>query len=127
MWKLYFWIYGILTIIGLLVMIPMISSLNFVSYLGIVEGILLILATYEFIYKKVLLAPNIWRVIFFILIAWWTLQILVALLNITSLNFLLTNVSGSTDGLRVGIFSIIFSIPAMIAMYRISKGKFLTK
>ena len=40
-WKIYFWIYAILSLIGVIALIPSLPSFNFASWEGTAESILL--------------------------------------------------------------------------------------
>ncbi len=107
-----------MTAIGIIALIPALSSLNFASYEGLIEGIVLTIATYSYVYNKKIFPTIAWKCIFVYLLILWALQILVKIVPIDFLSFIETNIY---NGLGPIIFSIVLSIPAIIAMYRLGK------
>lgn len=122
-WKIYFWIYAILSLIGVIALIPSLPSFNFASWEGTAESILLIIATYTYVYKKTIL-PNIWKVVFFLMLAIWIIQILFYANIIPALTPYLkifeTSISQGFEGVA---FSILISVPAFYAVYKLGFGK----
>jgi len=122
-WKIYFWIYAVLSAIGLLVLLPQLSTFNFATYEGLLESILLVIGTYTFIYKKHII-PNIWKIIFFLMLIVWAIQLIYysnAIPSITPyLRFFETSIS---QGYGTVVFTMIISIPAIFAVYKLGFSK----
>jgi hypothetical protein len=119
-WKIYFWIYLIICCLGLIALIPLLSKPTFELFEGAVENIILVLALWSYTYSKKVFKPMIWKIMFTVIVVDWALQLVVILTKVPFLNFF-----HSDFALDAIIFSIVFSIPCMIAMYRLGKGHFL--
>jgi hypothetical protein len=118
-WRIYFYAYSLLTIIGVIFVAPSMTSLNLADYGSIIEGIILMIATGSYIYGKKIFPATVWRIIFTYLLILWTLQTLVSVVPIEFLNIIETSLN---TGLGLALFSIALGAPAMLAMYRLGKG-----
>ncbi len=120
-WKIYAWIYVVITVVGFLFLIPAISSWNFASWEGIIEGILLAIGVFVFAYKKQMFNKAAWKFIFIAILLVWVADIIFYVANIQFLRFL--EVNAFEHGVGEVLFSIIVSIPALVAIYKLSFQK----
>lgn len=124
MWKSYYYIYLILTVLGMFILLPQLSSLNFAGWESIIESILLVLGTYSFVYKRSMFSKKIWASTFIVLLIIWFLQLIFyanSFPTITPmLSFLKTSYPQNYGELA---FSIFLSIPALVAIYKIGFNK----
>ncbi len=119
-WKIYFWIYLLISLGGLILVIPHLFEPSFELYEGTIENIILVLGTWSYAYNKNIFHSAIWKYAFTIILIIWLLQLFVA---VTGIEFLFFTKSNFLSGQI--IFSIAISVPALIAIYRLGKGKFL--
>ena len=83
-WKIYTWIYVVITAVGFLFLIPGIGSWNFASWEVIIESILLTIGVFVFTYKKQLFNRAAWKFIFIATSLVWIAQIIFYATNIQS-------------------------------------------
>ncbi len=119
-WKIYFWVYTIISAFGLIILIPLLSKPNFENAEGTIENIILILGTLSYVYNKNIFKPVVWKTIFVLISIIWFLQIFASITTFEYLNFMHSDYS-----LEAIIFSMIISLPALIAIYRLGKANFL--
>jgi hypothetical protein len=124
MWlKVYFWIYTILTVLGVLVYLPHLFTFNFATWEGLLESAALITGTYVYVYKKHVIT-NVWKPIFFLMLSVCIIQLLLYSNVIPSLTpylkFLETSIEQDFGTL---IITIILSLPAYYAIYRLAFQK----
>ncbi len=124
-WKIYLWIYGIISVVGFFLSLPLLATFNFSSYMGIVENILFLIATYAYVYNKKVFTPLVWKVILILSLLSTILQIIALFVPSGSilLKFMEQNVSNDIGSI---IFTIIFTIPSLIAAYRLGWKKKLS-
>ena len=120
-WKIYTWIYVVITAVGFLFLIPGIGSWNFASWEVIIESILLTIGVFVFTYKKQLFNKVAWKFIFIAILLVWVADIIFYVANTQFLSFL--NVNAFEHGVGEVLFSIVISIPALIAIYKIGFPK----
>ena len=120
-WKIYAWIIVVITAVGFLFLIPGIGSLNFASWEGIIESILLAIGAFVFAYKKQLFNKAAWKFIFIAILLVWVADIIFYITNIQFLSFL--KVNAFEHGVGEVLFSIVIGIPALIAIYKMGFPK----
>lgn len=122
MWKIYFWVYAVISVIGIVVSIPLLPSFNLPSYIGLLENVLFTIATYAYVYNRKVFTPIIWRFILVISVFTTLLQTIALFVPATSdaLSFIEQNASDSKGAF---IFTIIFIIPSLVAAYRLGWKK----
>lgn len=76
LWKIYFWVYLVLSIIGLFSLLPQLSLFNFASWEGLAESVLLVIGTYAFVYNKSIFPNAAWKVIFSLISLVWIAQLI---------------------------------------------------
>jgi len=124
LWKIYFWIYTVLTVLGFLFLLPQLPIFNLMDYEGIIEGIFIILGLYSYIYKKKFLSKNNWRAIFYFIAIIWVIQLIayanaIPLLTPYISIFKLNTISTYNEV----IFGVFFSLPALYVIYKLSQEK----
>ena len=87
-WKIYTWIYVVITAVGFLFLIPGIGSWNFASWEVIIESILLTIGVFVFTYKKQLFNKVAWKFIFIAILLVWVADIIFYVANTQFLSFL---------------------------------------
>ena len=120
-WKIYTWIYVVVNAVGFLLLIPGSGSWNFASWEGVIEGILLPIGVFVFTYKKQLFNRAAWKFIFIAISLVWIAQIIFYATNIQFLSFL--KVNAIEQGVGTVLFTIIVSIPALVAIYKMGFPK----
>lgn len=120
-WKIYAWIYVVITAVGFLFLIPTIGSWNFASWGGTIESILLAIGVFVFAYKKQLFNKAAWKFIFIAILLVWVADIIFYATNVQFLSFL--KVNAIEQGVGEVLFSIIVSIPALVAIYKLGFQK----
>ncbi len=133
-WKIYAVIYLLMILIGTLVLIPMIGpwmwmwagapegmvlpigSWNLASWMGVIEGILLAIGVFVFVYKKNFLNKEAWKFIFIVILLGWITDIIIYTTNLQLPSFF--KVNAFEYGVGEFLFSIIISIPALVAIYK---------
>ncbi|MEX0616754.1 MAG: hypothetical protein WD231_03020 [Candidatus Woykebacteria bacterium] len=119
-WKIYAWIYVLVILAGSLLLVPTIGSWNLASWEGAIESILLAIGVFVFAYKKELFNRKIWKFIFIIILAIWIGDIVFYTTKLSYLGFLETSIPASTSE---ALFSILFSVPALVAIYKMGFTK----
>ncbi len=123
-WKIYAWIYIVIVAVGTLALVPTIGSWGFASWEGVIEGLLLAIGVFVFAYKKELFNKTAWKVIFIAILFFWVAGIISYTTNVQFLNFLKVNVNALGEhGIGTVLFTIIISIPALLAIYKIGFRK----
>lgn len=124
MWKAYYYIYLVLTILGLFTLLPKISSFNLATWESIVESIVLVLGTYSFIFKKYVFTNKVWRNIFIFISAIWTLQMIFYSNAFPAITPMIKFVESSyPQNYNDVALSIFLSIPALVAIHKIGFNK----
>ncbi|MBI2330553.1 hypothetical protein HYU94_04120 [Candidatus Daviesbacteria bacterium] len=128
-WKIYFWVLLILTIIGFIVSVPLLTSLTFADWRGVAESVLIVIGAYAYVFKKEVFRSQVWKILFWYLIIFWSLDLLYHLFLGQSLDFLQvlfknsSEVSGSIGGDFGVLASIILGLPALYAIYKLAYRK----
>lgn len=126
MWKIYFWIYLTLTIAGLLTTLPKLAMLTFANWEGMAEGLLGLIGTYSYAFKRYVFSQKAWKIILWYFVAVWILGLLYSLgIELGPLNILFQTTSNID--VAVVVFLIILALPGLYAIYKLSgvklKGK----
>ena len=124
LWKIYFWIYSILTIIGLLVLIQYLVNFNLADWLSGLESILLVLGLYSYIFGKKIFSKKVWKIVFWVMLVFW-IQTLLDIFVLSGmieklLPFLKISIPISS---AEAVMSIIISLPGLLAIYRLGYKK----
>lgn len=120
-WRIYALIYVVMSATALLFLIPAIGSWNFATWEGVTESVILSIGVFTFAYKKQLFNQAAWKFIFIAISLIWILDIIFYVTNIQFLSFLKMNAYEASMG--DVLFSIIVSIPALVAIYKIGFRK----
>lgn len=122
LWKLYFWIFTILSIIGLFALLPN-APFGIVDFIGLVLNFVLILAMYAYVYQKTFLSKKQWKIIFWLMIFFLVEEL--AELYFLPKDFVanLFPFLKSTITFNPGerLFSWLISLPGVYAAYKLSK------
>ena len=131
-WKVYFWIYALLSITGFLVAYGNVGLINLASIYELAMSISLILGLYCYVFNKNIFSPAFWKFIFwYVIIIDTTYRVLY---NFTIfkpyLEFNLPAILKSQMptlyiDFSTFILGLFISLPAYIGVYRLSKGNFL--
>lgn len=121
-WKIYFWIFTLLTCIGLLVYLGYLPW-GVSEVLSVFVSVVTVLAAYSYIYKKNVLKQSYWNIL------WWIMLVLVieSLIEVLFLpkGFIENIIPFWKSKLPMGsgeiIFSWIVSAPSFYALYKLSK------
>lgn len=129
LWKIYFWVLLILTIIGFIGSVPLLTSLTFADWRGVAESVLIFIGAYAYLFKKEVFRSQVWKILFWYLIIFWSLDLLYHLFLGQSLDFLQvlfknsSEVSSSTGGDFGVLASIVLGLPALYAIYKLAYRK----
>ena len=131
-WKVYFWIYALLSIIGSLMAYGNVGLINLASIYELAMSISLILGLYCYVFNKNILTHTFWKFIFwYVIIIDTTYRVLY---NFTIfkpyLEFNLPAILKSQMptlyiDFSTFILGLFISLPVYIGVYRLSKGNFL--
>ncbi|MBI2595406.1 hypothetical protein HYW46_01570 [Candidatus Daviesbacteria bacterium] len=128
-WKIYFWALLILTMVAFIGSVPPLTSLTFADWRGVAESILIVIGAYAYVIKKEVFRSQIWKILFWYLTIFWSLDLLYHLFLGQSLDFLQvlfknsSEVSNSTSGDFGVLASIILGLPALYAIYKLGYKK----
>lgn len=121
-WKAYFWIYSLLTLIGLFSLLEY-APLFFVDFVGILLNLVFVFALYNYTFKKKIGDKKYWYILFWISVFLF-LEEIIELYFLPSgfiasfMPFLKSNVPLSLTG---RLFSWLMSAPAVFALYKLSR------
>ncbi|OGE37199.1 hypothetical protein A3B45_05265 [Candidatus Daviesbacteria bacterium RIFCSPLOWO2_01_FULL_39_12] len=107
-WKIYFWLYVIIFAIDLFAILPSAGTLAIPQWIGIVEGVLILLGTYSYAFKKHIFNSKIWKVVLGYMVVVWILGSVYSFVNVR---------------LEAAIFSILIALPGFYAIYHLSEKK----
>ena len=131
-WKIYFWIYSILTVSGIAVIYSETPLLNLSSLWEIFMSLSLIMGIYSYLFKKNFLPRLFWVFTFWVIVVLDTLYrffinftILKTYLEINLPVFLSSQIGSNYMTFGNFFLGISLSIPTYIAIYRLSKDRFL--
>lgn len=120
LWKIYFYIYLVLTLLSVVILLPSISSWKFSIYESVIESIFLLIGLYSYIFRKKLFSKKSWQYIFCGILIIWILDTIRSFTNLPILAFL---DNYSDWNAQEVFFSIIISIPALVSIYRLGFPK----
>ncbi len=128
-WKIYFWIILILTVIGFIGSVPLLTSLTFADWRGVAESVLIVIGAYAYVFKKEVFRNQVWKILFWYLIIFWSLDLLYHLFLGQSLDFLQvlfknsSEVTSSIGGDFGVLASVVLGLPAVYAIYKLAYRK----
>ena|SRR3989344_1944924 len=70
-WKIYFWIFLILSIIGLIFFFGQLKTWSFADWFEVITSIIALIGVYAYVYKKKILSSQFWIIFFWIIIVNW--------------------------------------------------------
>jgi len=120
-WKIFFWVIVVLTLIGM-ISIANQTPLVFADVLGLILNIILMIGLYVFAYHKKIFTPQIWKIIFWIVIIFFVEAILEIyilpkeFIN-TYLSFIQSKLSPSP---AETVFTWVISLPMIYAIYKLA-------
>jgi len=116
LWKIYFWIYVVCTIIGLFAYIN--RNLFFSDFTDLGMTILVTIGLFSYVYKKVILSKDIWKVIFIFAAIGLVLEFVYRFTPFKLFAFFLES-KVSLDPLSL-IIGTIITLPSYYAIWRLS-------
>lgn len=121
-WKIYFWIYLILNVIGVFALLQY-APFGIVDVIGISLSIILQLAAYAYVFKKNVLKINHWKILFLIVLFLFVEEMLELFVLpkdfvVNFAPFLKSNILAN-PGER--LFSWLISLPAVYAIYKLGQ------
>jgi len=121
-WKIYFWIYLILSVVGIFALLQH-TPLGLVDILGLLLSIVLLLAIYAYAFKKNILQVSYWKILFWIVIFLFVEEMLELFVLpkdfISNLIPFLKNNVPLNAGER--LFSSLFSLPNVYVIYKLGQ------
>lgn len=118
MWKVYFWIFTVLSVIGIVFGYGSLSSWAFVELLEVTTGILSILCLYSFVFKKRIFDTQVWQVILLVSVIGFILEMLYKFTPFNLLSSILES-RQATNGQDV-LLATLISLPAYYANYQLA-------
>lgn len=123
-WKIYFWALLILLIIGSFAILQY-APLTVMDVMGLISEVLLFVGLFSFVFKKSFLNPSFWKILFWVYILFFTLNLLELFVfpegfSEKYLSFLSSNIPSKPEDV---LFAIILYIPALYAVYQLGQGK----
>jgi hypothetical protein len=116
LWQIYFVIFAYLVLSGLVTDLPSITKWNIGNWVGNIDGILLGIGTFAFVFKKRLFKQSVWKFIFGAIGTVWVLDLL-PFFGVKQLGFL----NNSPDAIDTTlVISILLCVPATAAIYMLS-------
>lgn len=128
-WKVYFWIYTVLMILGVISLFFVFSPFTFADWIGTILNIAVYLGLYAYVFnKKDILETKWWTIIFWANLVSWT----EALLDLYILNGAIEKAlpflkSGQIMTDANIISSVVISLPALYATYLLGSKNTSTK
>lgn len=119
LWKIYFWAYTILTLIGLIFVYGRKSSWAFVDFLDVLSSVIIVFAVYSYVYKKEMFTQKFWDISLKLMIVSTILEILYKFTNFNLLSSLLES-REVTNGQDV-LIGLIISLPALYALQQLGR------
>lgn len=122
-WKIYFWIFAILSILGLFTYLQFIPW-NLGSWFEVITSLLAVLGSFAYIYQKKIFSPMFWKLFFWLVIINWVLALVYELTTLKTMFELPQLLQSQHEISPVGIvFGIILASPAIYAVYQLGQGK----
>lgn len=123
-WKIYFWIYIVISVIGVIGLTQLISNFAFGDWIGFAQSILLVIGLYSYLFNKKVFSKKVWMIIYWVTVISWV-QTLLDVFVLSGmienlLPFLKMNTPITTTD---AVISIAISIPALLAIYRLGSKK----
>ena len=123
-WKIYFWILFILTTIGLFPILQY-APFKIADIISVLLNLVLVVATYTYVYKKRVLQRKQWKIILWIVIFLFIEEMLE--LYVLPKDFIATLLpfwkSSFPFSSGERLFSWLMSLPAVYATYKLSLGQ----
>lgn len=125
-WKFYFWFYIIFSFIGLFGFYGFAKSdsIKFGDVLGIINSVVAGIGLYSYVYKKKIFSMNFWRVIFWLSMINFILEILITytpLGNIIRLPDFLISSTPESNYFISQVFGWITIFPLYFAIYKLGQ------
>lgn len=118
-WKIYFWVLAILT--GVSLFGVFLSTLGFIDWVSIVLGVTQVVGTYFYVFNKKV-ESSLWKVVFWANAIFWVVNFVYEFMlpesTKSQFSILRSGIEDVSKGLM--IFSFIFILPAMYALYKLS-------
>lgn len=70
-WKVYYWVFLLLSAVSVFTVLPQLSTFNIPGYEGLIELAVLNVGLYSYVFRKKLLSASHWRIIFWVITAVW--------------------------------------------------------
>lgn len=119
-WKVYFWIYLVLMVIGLFALTG--SSLKPIEIFSVAFELLGLFAVYSYVFHKQTLNQKAWQIIFWIQVVLFIYSFLALYGLLDSLVENFEFLQGSVEISKGSqLFALLFELPALYAMYLLSK------
>lgn len=118
-WKVYFWIYFIITLIGIVIVLPQLGEFNIWDLFSSLINIIFVIGLYAFAYSKKVFDVKLWKIIFYITMLYFTLDVID--LFILPLEFFHTKALSVSRG--AAIFSWLMSAPIVYSIYKLGFSK----
>ena len=120
-WKIYFWIYLILSLLGIFALLKY-APLRLFDFIGILLSVVLTLATYSYVFKKKILPANNWKILLWIVLFLFIeemveLFILPKDFLVNLFPFLQENIPVTAEQ---GLLSWLLSFPGIYAIYKLA-------
>ena len=122
-WKVYFWIWGSLTLIGLISfggLAPWTAGVWF----EVVTSLLVLIGLYAYVFEKKMLSVVLWKTLFWLLSFSWTFN---AIYMFTPLNEYFAIPEYLTSGIEYSgemlIFAYLLTAPALWSIYKLAYQK----
>ena len=126
-WKIYFWIYGGLTIIGLFMYLGLIPW-NLASWIEFTTSVIGVIGVYAFVFNRKIFNSMFWKVFFWLTVTSWVFDLGYALTPLKDMFSLPNYLETQTGiGIKGTVVSIIISIPIAYSLYQLGEGKTLGK
>jgi hypothetical protein len=131
-WKIYFWIYASISLLGTIMLYGSGPLLNLYTILSELLNVVIIVGTYSYVYKKNLLPKIFWFVIFWVFLVLSSIYsflseftFLKSYISIQVPEYLDYQLPQDVLTLENFLIGLVISLPSFIAIYRLSKDKFL--
>jgi hypothetical protein len=122
LWKIYFWFYLVMTVIGLLFIISKVNLLAFSTAFELISSILGLVVLYSYVFSKPLLPKLLIQIFFWITVVSVTISIIDLFYSLD--NILPSYLQSQTITSRIEvIFGLILASPVYYAIYKLAYPK----
>lgn len=123
-WKIYFWIFAVLTIVGVFLSLGELNKLTLVDWVGLLLNLILVISTYSFVMNKKLFSKETWGLLFWVNLFFLTINVVYEFLLPENIKSSLTILQSSIEAdMGMILFSFLVSIPALYALYKLAYNK----